>query len=470
MTADENFSLYRVKLVYPAKKLASSEQLSGENIKELLSYLIEYFDQIDFEVKASSLDAVNFSTLGFFNIEEKIEEISDSYGFMEDNEELIVEVKFSKMKDSLHIVNAEVFYSYLDSLNIYEQISKWKNFLNSTIYCWDIDQVYTTTAFSFVPMSKELVHSEKKFTKERVKRIENRDSICHFSNASEINLVPNDFHSIDNEFIFSPQLIRLRNALTICFMANSSEIKNNIICYKLNGYKTLKGEVEGNRLGEIGFDTLYKMYEWIYDGSNSCDKLGLVRNLLTLHVGNKDHFNIDSSILTSMYASYDIYLKDNVHDYLEAKKKATEFLQSQAEKATEITNKIFSSFKSSFWSLSTFFVSIFLFRALSSRALSGQESEVVIAGVLLTFLSFMYLVFSVWEVNVDKSRWKNAFHDIEKRYKEILDPNDLKNTLDSAEVIRSEMKFIRKKRDSYVLIWSLFNVAFLVTIYVLFKK
>lgn len=63
---------------------------------------------------------------------------------------------------------------------------------------------------------------------------------------------------------------------------------------------------------------------------------------------DKSMTSINHGTLKSIESGYDIYLKDNVKQYIEIKNKISEFLVGQSDKASDITKNMFSTFKTSF--------------------------------------------------------------------------------------------------------------------------
>ncbi|WP_211047310.1 hypothetical protein, partial [Pectobacterium versatile] len=60
---------------------------------------------------------------------------------------------------------------------------------------------------------------------------------------------------------------------------------------------------------------LFDIYEWIYNQGNFVDKIGLARNIISIHTQDNSILNIPKSVLKSIESSFDIYLKDNVKQY-----------------------------------------------------------------------------------------------------------------------------------------------------------
>jgi len=65
---------------------------------------------------------------------------------------------------------------------------------------------------------------------------------------------------------------------------------------------------------------LREIFDWVYTDGNYTDKIGLARNLISIHLKNDNLLTLDEGTIHSLESGYDIYLKDNVKQYIEIKK------------------------------------------------------------------------------------------------------------------------------------------------------
>ncbi|SPZ22745.1 Uncharacterised protein [Providencia rettgeri] len=130
---------------------------------------------------------------------------------------------------------------------------------------------------------------------------------------------------------------------------------------------------------------------------------------------------------------------------------------------------MFSSLKSSFWSIITFFLSIFLIRILLSKSYSGAITlEVVVVTLFFVAFSFVYLYLSLKEVNEEKDRLLNRYDTIRDRYKDLLNEDDLKNIINTEELKSNDKDYIDGRKKTYTKTWITFNVLMIVIVLILF--
>ncbi|XRP53867.1 hypothetical protein AAG928_002935 [Enterobacter hormaechei] len=147
-------------------------------------------------------------------------------------------------------------------------------------------------------------------------------------------------------------------------------------------------------MGNANSMVLFDIYEWVYNQGNFVDKMGLARNIISIHAQDNSILNIPKSVLKSIESSFDIYLKDNVKQYIEIKNKISEFIITQNDKASDITKNMFSTLKTSFWSIITFFISVFLVKIVTDKSFDGIiTKETLIVTFMFLIFSEIYLIF-----------------------------------------------------------------------------
>jgi len=133
--------------------------------------------------------------------------------------------------------------------------------------------------------------------------------------------------------------------LVVPFLASSTTTEESGYCIAtILGYKAVKLNL--GTCCNVDQEQVLKAYElfnWIYRESNTTDKLGIFRNIVSLYLTKDTDLNIDSflehinDISYSTRSSFDVYLKENVKLYFEQRKKIEDFIQG---KIKEITDQI----------------------------------------------------------------------------------------------------------------------------------
>jgi len=417
-----------------------------------LIFEVEYSEPI--YVSGSSVDDIN----------KKLDELEDVAG---DGGKVKVELRVVKPEGGpLNIFSISAFSSYLSGLGLEGRFSLWSRYISSglgNVKVWSDVSPFETRSLSFSSVAHDISITPGDEL-ERHKAIDNRNKCGHFANSSQFDFLPEDFLILKGKApeSLSKHFYELSIFSLVIFLSDFSLVEESSLSYNLKGYKTVSGVVGlSDVLGANG-DELREIYEWVYLGGNFSDKIGIARNVMSIHLESESILSIEKGTSRSIRSGYDLYLKENVKQYIDIKNKISEFMQSQSDKASEITKNMFSMFKTGIWSFATFLISVFLLRVIArSNESNAFTLEVVQVSVFLFVFSCVYLFVSLMEVNSDRNRLLEKYRAIRGRYEDLLDPKDLDKIIDTGKVISREKSFVDKKRNRYAFFWMLVNVAFL---------
>lgn len=462
-TIVENFE--RFYAVYELRDPTSSEDINA-SLLSALNELGTFGIQVFLTLKIDSYNPIRINSNSLEKISERLQEYDDIKGSLEHHEffELAIEIDKSSQKN-LNIFSCTTFFSIGNNTSLITTLSQWSKCLSKKsheIFLWDEINGFSTKNLEFTHYSladKEKNPSNSK--KIRSQRIELRDKCCHFANASEIRLIPQDFMLCENvdSLEVSRSFALLANALCICFLSDHSTISENQINYRVNGYKVITENLDSAQIECINQKELSEVYEWVYGGGDISDKIGIARNIISIHAGGNCFLDLESGTTKSIRSGYELYLKENVKQYIEIKNKIADFLHSQSDKSSDLTKNMFNMFKSNIWTFSTFFIGVFLLRALNKTPEgSAFNFEVLIVSYLLLAVSFIYLAISVSELNTDRDRLLNQYDSIKQRYNNLLDKKDLEQILNVDELKNKDIAYIDKKRNKYIASWIIINL------------
>jgi len=469
----ENFSLYESKHTFN-----SSTALDGlnEKLKEHLSALNGLGVALTLTIEVQ--DPVRFITSNLDTVFEKVESLTEQLIYLDD-EKITIELRIDKEQSkNFDVFNFSIFCEHIESLTLQESFKAWNKFNFSSllkINVWEDIKPFSTESIVFqsvYPVDKSTVNQALTAIceDERANRIEKRDKCGHFANAAQFNFIPSDFkpcvtNNVDLERYFNG----LFNTLLIIFLSDFSSVESNIIKYRLKGYKLLSESISFDKLRAYDPSELKRIYEWTYLEGNYTDKIGLARNIISIHLENETLLSIETGTSDSVESGYDLYLKENVKQYIEIKNKISEFIQGQSDKALEMTKSMFSMFKTGLWTFTTFFITVFLLRVVNKGTFSGAFSfEVLMISILLIAVSFIYLAISIFEINSDRDRLLGKYSEIKNRYKELLNKKDLDKILNETEITNTEKTYINTKRNRYIWVWVITNVLILAVVSILY--
>lgn len=358
-------------------------------------------------------------------------------------------------------------------LNFIEFLRNFKLSKVITFKVWDEQIDFGTQSIRFEHVSFTTNHVIDSSLREST--ITKRNKSCHFTNDSDYKFMPDDFKLLTQcpDPVISEKFNRLMLVFVLIYLCDYSEIivkEESYLDYKMKGYRLISNRIKLDSITSLGADELYGIYDWVYNQGNFIDKIGLAKNIISIHMTGDDFTTLSKGALRSIESGYDIYLKENVKQYIEIKNKISELLISQADKASDITKNMFATLKTSFWSLVSFFVTSVLVKILSAK---GEDAviisgEIVVLMVVFTVFSFIYLFLSECEVREEKTRLFDRYTTIKDRYKDLLNENDLNKIIDVSALKTKDETYIQRRRKAYRWVWISFNSIMLLTVVIMY--
>ena len=467
-------------LIYEKDNISN---LKIPDAKFLESQFSNYLDRdhVIVDIKQSDSDPITIDSKNIDRIDEVLQNIRDKIEI--EDEEDIYNLKITVNKDinekALSIFCLLDFFQDLQtkSLNIqlsrFEKLLSTNTFINFQVY----EEIEPFNTYSFYFTSAEANQSQQKNKaiplkpeNNRSKVIETRNEVCHFINAADYTLVPDDFHlnTTSKYEEINKYFGKLLTLISTTFVFDLTSIKNSLFNYKLKGYKTISGEIDFTDLTYSHPESIFKIYCWVYAKGNVDDKLGLTRNILSLYLSTDNPFNYSAQIYSSIQSGFSIYLKDNVKEYIQLKNKVSDYLFEFSNKAKEISNSFISAFKRSVLMILTFLLTGVLANIIKGGTISEiLSNDLLVIGLSILLIVFLYLALSNYELWQAVKMQKKLYSKLKKRYSEILDENDLSNIFDGDYIINTEVSSLKKTAFFYNFLWILSLVVILAGVYLL---
>ena len=185
---------------------------------------------------------------------------------------------------------------------------------------------------------------------------------------------------------------------------------------------------------------LYSIYNWIYTDGSPIDKAIIVRNVISLHCKYASITEIDEKVMASIQSNYNLYLKENVKEYLELKNKVAEFINNNVSKTGEYATELLDKFKSNIIAIFGFMFTVILANIVSNQPLDNlftREITILVECVLIG--SFVYLIICYYQSRYEIQKVYDGYERLKFNYKGILTDDDLLDTFGNDEML-NEMK------------------------------
>jgi len=388
-------------------------------------------------------------------------DVNDQLKYYEEKDVISIELDINKFTGVKSIYHYESFKKFINDIELINLLSVFKDvlILEKHILFIFLEDDHEEYSSSKIRLSYNQCISD---TRDNINYIREH---CNFGNIEEYPFTPDLFHLIirplhDNSI--TKKLDIYTSLFSIISIFDITSINGDELYYKLNGYKTYEGKIRIDDRLLLCNEIYYKIYEWVYSTEgNIADKLGLVRNILSIYL-DKDIVNIDDNILSSIKSSYNTYLKENVERYIGIRNKIFEELSRISQKSSEIIEQYLANYQKSIFTFLSFFISMFILGFIKHGDLDNIFSkEPTILSCIFLFLSTIYLFFSIWILKKEKERLMRKYMNIKTRYEDLLDKTDIDKILNNDKEFYYEIEFIDKRSKTYTLLW-------LITLLVLF--
>lgn len=278
-----------------------------------------------------------------------------------------------------------------------------------------------------------------------------------YSAGLETDFLPSDFYLQQRTGVADIDEFMDRACAVLCatYLATSSQISTpESLSYKLLGYKSVEGEVGFAQLVPA-LPGLYKIYDWAYGAGGSADRIGLARNVISLHVDRLEELSVSRSLWNAIQSNYQIYLRGNVASYLEVKSKIAEFLVESTAKAHALVEGLVESLKNSVFVMLTFLLTVVVVNGLKDNG-----GEVIFSDAYFWVVVMLCVVLSAWMIGAAFSavrRFDNASQTISEvlklGYGRVLASSEIADNVDPINV--RNRTYLIGQCKTYVLYWLL---------------
>jgi hypothetical protein len=290
---------------------------------------------------------------------------------------------------------------------------------------------------------------------DREKPIKNAKSVCHFNYLSKYNILPEDFSINRSDSDELKRLFdRLSTVLSIAFLFDITTIDENVIASRLNGYKSISINEDWGNITDKSASEYFSIYQWVYGSGSLNDKLGLARNIISLHLEDTAKIELKGLPYSSIQSSFIVYQKQNIKQYIEIRNKISDQLVAFHDRANKIIDGFASGFQKSALALVTFYISAVILKVLKQDTLVNVFSiDAAILSTGFIVCSGVYYFVSKWEVNAQRSRFIESYENMKERYKDLLDDQDINRILRDDKDFGRDLDFIDNKGKRYSLLW-----------------
>lgn len=304
--------------------------------------------------------------------------------------------------------------------------------------------------------NKSLEESQKNIMFDRSSRIETCKDIAKFYSLENYELLPEDFKLESNceNIDLDLWLKKTEEIFSVSLIATSANLdsKKKIINLSIKGANDYSWNID-----ELNYNKyFFYVYNWVYTDGNPVDKILIARNILTYFELDK----LNKSVIDSIQSNYKLYLKNNVTQYIELKKKLAEFIGETVSKMHEIMFALLNKYVVNLVAVLSFIITVILSNIASDQKVDNILTDDVKKILLFILIgSFVYLLMSFIQNLCAIQHINKSYQLIKENYATTLSEIDLVEAFNND----SEIKEITKNA---VILSCLFAIIWLISIIV----
>lgn len=362
---------------------------------------------------------------------------------------------------NIYIYDLDIFTVTLEKLSVAEAFVIFNRVLSNTSFVnfnvLSLDKPFNTASIFFTQVGSS---APTQIFAERRKRLDSILSASNYTNIEEHNLTPDDFQ-MEIENTKHSKLCLLFNhyavAVSVFYLFDITSLKANELEFKINGYKSIKGKVNVKALPANGTKEYFNIYNWVYCGGNLNDKIGLARNIISLHFEKNGDIALKGHPFQSIQSSYKVYEKQNIKQYIEIRNKISDQLLDFNNRANKVIENFASGFQKSSLALITFYFSAIAIKVLGDGDfLNVFTFDTTVLSIVFLFGSFLYYLVAKWEVKEQRKRFVDSYTNLKERYTDLLEKEDIQRILNNDKEFYADLTFIDGKLKNYSNLWKWF--------------
>jgi hypothetical protein len=435
---------------------------SPDTVKAQSAYsFLQSRDQLTFTISFGEANPVSFhsSETDFNNFKSKL----DAEYIHQEGEPIGATFIISKSNVSNHIsiYDLDVFFATIDKLlteqsfAIFNRVLSSNHFVNFNVL--NLDKAFGSASIFFVPVGTV---APTAIFSDRQKHLDSVLTVSNYANYKDHCLTPDDFKIQTENAKYSKLSLlfnRYATILSVVYLFDITTLKANELDFKINGYKSIKGNVDVTTILESETAEYFNIYNWVYTGGNLNDKIGLARNIISLHFTEGGKLELKGNPFQSIQSSYKVYEKQNIKQYIEIRNKIADQLLEFNNRANKVIETFASGFQKSALALITFYFSSIAIKVFGNgNFVNVFTLDTTVLSIVFLIGSFIYYFVAKWEVKEQKKRFVSSYANLKERYTDLLEKDDIQRILNNDREFNADVRFIDDKLKYYSNLWLLF--------------
>ena len=281
-----------------------------------------------------------------------------------------------------------------------------------------------------------------------------KDTAC-FYNMDVFEILPDDF--IIQGIVRANNRLqklfgKLATILSLAYISSSATISREAINLQIAGQRTVNFDI---KLADINEDKKWQnIYTWIFTDGNPTDKALITHNVISLHCKFETLLNVNGTVFEAVKTNYNLYLRNNVNQYLDMKRDIGKFIQNIVAQVGDYAIAILGKFKTNLLAIFGF-----LFTVVLSKIGSTQKWEDIFSVDTIYLIelfvggSLIYLIICIFETHYKFQKVKQGYEDLKRNYADILSESEIKEAFQDDKLLNGAEKSVKNGMIGWTLVW-----------------
>lgn len=350
--------------------------------------------------------------------------------------------------------------SAIEVLNWFSKLLHGEKSLKFEVYDYDISFCTRTIAFE----SCEGAIFTPKI--DRGQRLNACRETAYFYNMNTFEVIPDDF--IIEGVMRSGDCLRLlfgklATILALAYTATSASINEEMINIQISGQRIVNYELSIDNILED--EKWQNIYTWIYTDGNPTDKALIAHNIISLHCKFAALLNLDNAVFEAIKTNYNLYLRNNVNQYLDMKRDIAKFIQNVVTQVGDYAVAILEKFKANLIAIFGFLFTVVLTKIGGTQKWDEIFTRHTIYLIeIFVWGSLAYMILCFFEIHYKLKKTKQGYFQIKKNYQDVLSKAELKEVFNDDELLHGTERSTKKGMIGWSIAWGILLVAAIIVI------
>lgn len=347
------------------------------------------------------------------------------------------------------------------------EVMKWfsnllKNKKSLLFEVFDYDISFSTRTIAFE--SSDIATFNPKV--DRNHRINSCKENSCFYNMDSYEIIPDDFvieGVIRAGDCFKTLFGKISTILSLVYVVSSASINDNKINIQINGQRTTNQTISLNDVEED--ERWISIYTWIFTDGNSTDKMLIAHNVMSLYCKYDSFFNTDKTMFDAIKTNYNLYLRNNVSQYIEMKRDIGKFIQNFITQISDYTLGMLGKFKTNLIAIFGFLFTVVLTKIGSAQKWNDIFTRDTLYIIEIFVIgSIVYMVICLFEMKYKLKKVCIGYKELKENYMNILSDLEVNEAFQNDILFNDAKSSAQKGMNGWSIVWGVLLILLVLVI------